>query len=90
MNLRLREITREDLPLIEQWLHADHVRGAWGDPIPNLVLLSEPAADGAWRAIIEADGRDVGVVLWQHLSRDELDAAGLSDIPTTVRGLLNQ
>jgi hypothetical protein len=26
MSLRLRDVTNDDLPLIEQWLHADHVR----------------------------------------------------------------
>jgi len=51
MNLRLREVTNEDLPLMKQWLHADHVRSAWGDPDANLLLLCEPPAHGAWRAI---------------------------------------
>lgn len=84
MNLRLREISNEDMPLVGQWLQAGHVRNAWGDPDANLLLLSEPPAPGAWRAIIEADGREVGLVLWQYPSRDELDAAGLSDIPTSA------
>jgi RimJ/RimL family protein N-acetyltransferase len=84
MNLRLREVTNEDLPLIKQWLHADHVRSAWGDPDANLLLLCEPPAHGAWRAIIEAEGREIGLVLWQHPLRDELDAADLLDIPTSV------
>jgi aminoglycoside 6'-N-acetyltransferase len=84
LNPRLREITTEDLPLIGQWLQADHVRRAWGDPSANLLLLSEPAAQGAWRAIIDVDGWDVGVVLWGHPSREELDLANLSDIPTSV------
>jgi RimJ/RimL family protein N-acetyltransferase len=30
------------------------------------------------------DGRKVGIVLWQHPTREELDVAGLSDIPTSV------
>jgi RimJ/RimL family protein N-acetyltransferase len=84
MNLRLLQVTDDDLPLIEQWLHADHVRSAWGDPAANVRLLSEPPANGSWRAIIEADGRKVGLVLWQHPTREELDAAGLVDIPTSV------
>ncbi len=84
MNVRLREITSEDMPLIKQWLHADHVRRVWGDPDTNLLLLSEPPPQGAWRAIIEADGRGVGVVIWQHPSQNELVAADLSDIPTSV------
>ena len=42
MSLRLRDVTNDDLPLIEQWLHAEHVRSAWGDPEANLRLLSRP------------------------------------------------
>jgi RimJ/RimL family protein N-acetyltransferase len=84
MSLRLRDVTNDDLPLIAQWLHADHVRSTWGDPCANLRLLNEPPADGNWRAIVEADGRKVGVVLWQYPTRQELDVAGLTDIPTSV------
>jgi RimJ/RimL family protein N-acetyltransferase len=84
MSLRLRDVTNDDLPLIEQWLHADHVRRTWGDPGANLRLLNEPPANGNWRAIIEADGHEVGIVLWQHPTREELDVAGLADIPTNV------
>ena len=84
MSLRLRDVTNDDLPLIEQWLHADHVRSTWGDPGANLRLLNEPPANGNWRAIIEADGHQVGIVLWQHPTREELDVAGLADIPTSV------
>ena len=84
MSLRLRDVTSADLPLIERWLHADHVRSTWGDPGANLRLLSVPPAAGHWRAIIEADGREVGIVLWQHPPREELDMAGLADIPTSV------
>lgn len=84
VSLRLRDVTDDDLPLIEQWLNADHVRTTWGDPGANLRLLKMPPACGHWRAIIEADGRTVGIVLWQHPTREELDAAGLADIPTSV------
>jgi RimJ/RimL family protein N-acetyltransferase len=84
MSLRLRAVTSSDLPLIARWLHAEHVRSAWGDPGANLRLLGEPPAAGSGRAIIEADGRGVGVVLWQHPTREELDVAGLADIPTSV------
>jgi len=84
MSLRLRDVTNDDLPRIEQWLHADHVRSTWGDPSANLRLLHEPPASGSGRAIIEADGHDVGIVLWQHPTREELDVAGLADIPTSV------
>jgi RimJ/RimL family protein N-acetyltransferase len=84
MSLHLRDVTNDDLPLIEQWLHADHVRNTWGDPGANFHRLNEPPASGNWRAILEADGRKIGLVLWQHPTREELDAAGLTDIPTSV------
>ncbi|QVL48300.1 MAG: GNAT family N-acetyltransferase [Thiocapsa sp.] len=83
-NVRLRDVTSDDLPLIERWLHADHVRRTWGDPEENMRLLRDAPADGSWRAMIEAAGRAVGLVLWQHPTRRELDEAGLIDIPETV------
>jgi RimJ/RimL family protein N-acetyltransferase len=83
-NVRLRDVTSDDLPLIERWLHADHVRRTWGDPDENMRLLRNAPADRHWRAMIEADGRGVGLVLWQHPTRRELDEAGLIDIPETV------
>jgi len=83
-DLRLRDVGNLDLPLIEQWLQADHVRGTWGDPAANVRLLRTPPASGNWRAIIEAEGRAVGLVLWQHPTREELDVAGLTDIPSSV------
>jgi len=84
MSLRLRDVMTDDLPLIERWLHAEHVRSAWGEPAANLQLLKEPSTNGSWRAIIEAGGHQVGIVRWQHPTREELDVAGLADIPTSV------
>jgi aminoglycoside 6'-N-acetyltransferase len=83
-DVRLRSLTGADLPLVERWLREDHVRPAWGDPEANARLLAAQPADGHWRAIIEAAGRDVGLVLWQHPTREELDVAGLCDIPTSA------
>ncbi len=83
-NVRLRDVTSDDRPLIERWLHADHVRRTWGDPDENMRLLRDATANRHWRAIIEADDRAVGLVLWQHPTRQELDEAGLMDIPETV------
>jgi RimJ/RimL family protein N-acetyltransferase len=84
MNIHLRDVTNDDMPLIERWLHADHVRSTWGDPDTNLQLLREVPANGNWRAIIEVDGRKVGLILWQHPTRRELDEASLIDIPESV------
>jgi RimJ/RimL family protein N-acetyltransferase len=30
------------------------------------------------------DGRKVGIILWQHPTREELDLAGLADIPASA------
>ena len=86
MSVRLLEITREDLPLIERWLHEDHVRRFWGDPAANARLLREPPA-GTRLAVIEAEGKRAGIVLLQHPSREELDQAGLTDVPESVLDL---
>lgn len=84
MKLRIREFTNDDLPTVERWLHANHVRAAWGDPAENLRMLSVSPAEGGGRAIIAADGREVGLVLWQHPGREELDVAGLTDVPRSA------
>ncbi|MCC7382688.1 MAG: GNAT family N-acetyltransferase [Deltaproteobacteria bacterium] len=84
VEVRLLDVTSSDLPLIERWLREDHVRRFWGEPEENTRLLREPPATGSGRAIIEADGRKVGLVLWQHPTRRELDEAGLHDVPESV------
>ena len=84
MAVQLVEVTSDDLPLIDRWLRADHVRRYWGEPETNLQLLRKPPAKGNWRALIEADGGKVGLVLWQHPTRHELDEAGLFDVPESV------
>lgn len=84
MKLHLLDLSSADLPLVARWLHAAHVRPAWGDPAPLLAQLREPPGPGQWRAVIEAEGRKVGLVLWQHPTRAELDLAGLTDIPASV------
>lgn len=84
MNVCLLDVTNGDLPLIEAWLREEHVRHFWGDPEENIRMMREPPGDGHWRALIEADGRKAGLVLWQHPTRRELDEAGLFDIPESV------
>jgi RimJ/RimL family protein N-acetyltransferase len=84
VKVQLLDVTNDDLALVEEWLHSDHVRSTWGDPDVNVRLLRDSPAEGHWRALIEADGRKVGLVLWQHPTRQELDEAGLTGIPESV------
>ena len=78
----LRALADDDWLAVSRWLHADHVRPFWGDADDNLRLLRAAQGPGRWRAVIEATGQAVGLVMWQHPSRAELDQAGLFDIPT--------
>ena len=56
-----REMTADDLPMIERWLAAPHVREWGGDPTEQYALVSgdldEPAMD---QYIVSADGREFG------------------------------
>lgn len=84
MTVQLCPVHQSDLVLIETWLKAAHVRARWGDPDEITRTLRVPPTSGHWRAIIEAEGRKVGLVMWQHPTRGELEVAGLADIPTSV------
>lgn len=84
MKVHLSPVHERDLSLVETWLRTAHVSARWGDAEENLAMLRQPPPRGHWRAIIEADGRKVGLVLWQHPTRTELDVAGLNDISTSV------
>jgi len=81
--VELRPAVEADAPLIRRWLEADHVRAFWGEPETNARLLAPPAP-GEWRAIILAEARAVGLVIWRHPTRQELDQAGLTEIPATA------
>jgi aminoglycoside 6'-N-acetyltransferase len=82
-NVRLVDATQDDLGYVARWLCALHVSLWWGDAedvYPELeASIAEPG-----HAMIEVDGRKVGFVVWAHPSREELDDAGLTDIPTEV------
>ena len=83
MTVHLIDVKREDLIFIERWLRAEHVRRYWGEPDENIRLLRRPPV--GMRSAIIADGdRKLGLVLWQHPTRRELDQAGLYEIPETV------
>jgi len=83
--VRLVSITKQDVALIERWLRAPHVRRWWGEP-DEAVGETEAKLGVEGRALIEVDGRKVGLVIWGHPSREdaidldvmigELDAVG--------------
>lgn len=71
---------KRDLECLAVWVHAPHVARWWGNPETQLRAVLEPPAGGD-EALIVADGVPVGYVRWQRVPREELEAAGLHEIP---------
>ena len=70
---------QRDLPLLERWLRSPHVVQWWGTPDPHSTALGQRSVDT--HALITAEGRPVGYLCWQRPSREELEAADLTDLP---------
>ncbi len=66
--------------LLKAWLSKPHVRRWWGDPDEQLEQLLS-SSTGCHQSIIIADEIPVGYIQWEQPSREELDAAGLGEIP---------
>ena len=69
-------------PLIERWLRSPHVVQWWGTQEEFLSTLERRSSDA--HALIAAGGRPVGYLCWQLPSREELEAAHLTDLPETL------
>jgi RimJ/RimL family protein N-acetyltransferase/predicted enzyme related to lactoylglutathione lyase len=68
-----------DLARVAAWLEEPDARRWWGDPIVALTDLVEREPGTA--AVVAWDGRPVGVLCWQVPTREELEDAGLADLP---------
>lgn len=80
MNIELLDFAADKhLSLMEMWIRQPHVSRWWGDPERNLSEIVR--RDAHAQAIIAVDGKPVGYLCWQTPSREELSAAGLSDLP---------
>ena len=64
---------------LRDWLRRPHVSRWWGDP--QLALESSLRRSPETRAVIVAEGAPVGYLCWQTPPQDELEAAGLADLP---------
>jgi aminoglycoside 6'-N-acetyltransferase len=60
-------------------LEEPDARRWWGDPIVALAEIVEREPGTA--AVVAWDGRPVGVLCWQVPTREELEDAGLADLP---------
>ena len=68
-----------DVARIAAWLEEPEARRWWGDPVAALGEIVD--RDPATVAVIAWDGRPVGVLCWQTPTREELEEAGLADLP---------
>jgi aminoglycoside 6'-N-acetyltransferase len=71
-----------DRPVIERWLQNPHVAQWWGTEEGLLETLVGRPTDS--HALIAAGGRPVGYICWQRPSREELEAAALTDLPESL------
>lgn len=70
----------KDVELLAGWLRKPHVSRWWGDPEELLAAVLERPVGGD-DALIAFDGTPVGYVRWQLVSRSELEAACIVEIP---------
>jgi aminoglycoside 6'-N-acetyltransferase len=66
--------------LLSRWLVAPHVARWYPEPQEHLDWAVNPPTGGE-RALIAADGAQVGYLRWQVVSRQVLDSVGLHEIP---------
>jgi aminoglycoside 6'-N-acetyltransferase len=72
--------------MLAAWVQAPHVARWWGEPATQLeAALRRPVGGGD--ALIVADGTPVGYIRWERAAREELDAAGLSELPAGTVGI---
>jgi aminoglycoside 6'-N-acetyltransferase len=80
-----RNMIADDLPMIERWLVAPHVRQWWGDPAEQYALVSgdldEPAMD---QYIVSSDDRAFGYLQCYDLTAWN---AGFGKQPLGTRGI---
>ena len=74
---------QKDFALLRKWIKSPHITEWWGDPVKNIKEMSEPATGGG-EALIKTSNQPVGYVRWQIPSQEDLQAAGLDDLPDSV------
>lgn len=64
---------------VQDWLRIAHVTRWWGDAQQALENMRRCSRET--QAVIVADGAPVGYLCWQRPLQEELEAAGLTDLP---------
>jgi RimJ/RimL family protein N-acetyltransferase len=76
----LTPFSTTDVDLLRHWLAAPHVAIWYPEPEDHIAWAANPPTSGN-RSLIAVDGRSVGYIRWQSVSREVLDSVGLSEIP---------
>lgn len=71
-----------DSAMLFRWFSQDHVSRWWGDAAP--AMEHARACSPGSHALIVADGARVGYLCWQEPPGEELEAAGLADLPKAL------
>lgn len=80
-SVTLEPFLLEHIPLLDAWLHRQHVARWYPEPSENLRWARKPPAGGS-HAIIASQGVPVGYIRWQQVNRETLDSLGLHEIPS--------
>jgi RimJ/RimL family protein N-acetyltransferase len=80
----LTPFSSTDVELLRHWMTAPHVAIWYPEPEDHITwAANSPPSDETLcdRALIAVDGRSVGYIQWQSVSREVLDSVGLYEIP---------
>lgn len=80
-SVTLEAFDERHFALFEAWLAQPEVARWWTNAEADLAFARQPP-DGATHRLITLDGAAVGYLRWRVVGREDLDAAGLDDIPT--------
>ena len=67
---------------LRDWLRRPHVSRWWGDP--HLAFEDSQRRSRETCALIKLDGAPVGYLCWQRPTQDEIETAGLADLPSEL------
>ncbi len=70
---------RRDSEMLRRWLAQSHVAKWWGDAARAMEHATRCPPES--HALVVADGAPVGYLCWQEPPKEELEAAGLTDVP---------
>jgi RimJ/RimL family protein N-acetyltransferase len=87
-NVTLTPFSSTDVELLRHWMTAPHVAMWYPEPEDHIAWAANPPPSGDSakqtlrdRSLIAVDGRSVGYIRWQSVSREVLDSVGLYEIP---------